>query len=119
VLNADPARSAWTRPMAVLVDSGSAGPAEIVAAALLDAERGPVVGEGTFGRAPVQKVIALPEGGLVLTVAKYLSPKGKPIHNQGIEPSVAVGAAPEGSSGADPVLDKALELLKSDAKKAA
>lgn len=119
VLNASPARSAWTQPMAVLIDSGSAGPAEIVAAALLDAGRAPVVGEGTFGRAPVQKVIALPEGGLVLTVAKYLTPKGKPIHNQGIEPSVAVNAPQEGSDGGDPVLDKALELLKADLKKAA
>jgi C-terminal processing protease CtpA/Prc len=70
----------------------------------------------------VQKAIPLPEGGLVLTVAKYLSPKGKPIHNEGVEPSVAVSAGPEAGDGGAapyPVLDKAIELLKGELKKAA
>lgn len=120
VFTADPARSAWKQPLAVLVDSATAGAAEVVAAALLDAGRGPVVGESTFGRAPVQKTIALPEGGLVLTVAKYLTPKGKPIHHQGVEPSVAVPAPADGAqTQGDPILDKALELLRGEAKKAA
>jgi carboxyl-terminal processing protease len=121
VFTADPARSAWKLPLAVLVDSSTAGPAEVVAAALLDSGRAPVVGESTFGRAPVQKTIPLPEGGLVLTVAKYVTPKGKPIHNQGLEPSVAVNAPPDAGEGAegDPILDKALELLRGEAKKAA
>lgn len=123
VFTANPAKTAWTLPLAALVDAGTAGAAEIVAAALLDSGRGQVVGEATFGRACVQKAIALPEGGLVLTVAKYLTPKGKPIHNQGVEPSVAVIATPElaegGGAAPDPVLDKALDLLKSELKQAA
>ena len=57
VFNADPARSAWDRPLAVLVDVGTGGAAEVVTAALLDAGRGPIVGEHTFGRAGVQKVV--------------------------------------------------------------
>jgi len=111
--------------MAVLVDLGTSGAAEVVTAAVLDAGRGPIVGEHTFGRAGVQKVVPLAEGGLLLTVAKYVSPKGTTIHGKGIEPTVAVEvpereddeAAPPG----DPILDKALDVLKNPAaaKKAA
>jgi carboxyl-terminal processing protease len=121
---ADASRGAWDYPLAVLVDNGTAGAAEIAAAALLDSGRASLVGEHTAGRAAVQKGLPLPEGGLVLTVAKYVSPKGTPIHGKGIEPSVTVAAEEpeEGVSGApagDPALDKALELLKGGAKKAA
>jgi len=121
---ADASRSAWEHPLAVLVDNGTAGAAEIAAAALLDSGRASLVGEHTAGRAAVQKAIPLPEGGLVLTVAKYVSPKGTAIHGKGIEPSVTVAAeeSDEEGSGApagDPALDKALELLRVGAKKAA
>lgn len=122
VFNADPARSAWALPMAVLIDTGTAGPAEVVAAALLDSGRGPVVGERSFGRAPLQKLVTLPEGGLVVTVAKYSSPKGTAIHGRGIEPSVPVEPLEEEEgtpSGRDVILEKAQELLKAEAKKAA
>ena len=95
LLQADAARSAWSGPLAVLVDNGTAGPGEIVAAALLDAGRAKLVGEHTFGRAAVSKTVALPEGGLVLTVAKYVSPKGTSIHGEGLEPSVPVAAERE------------------------
>ncbi len=125
VFTADPARSAWALPVVVLVDNGTAGPAEVVAAALLDAGRASLVGEHTFGRAPFQKLVSLPEGGLLLTVAKYISPKGNAIHGKGLEPTVVV-EVPEVEEGApapvgDPVLDKALEVLKAPvpAKKAA
>ena len=117
--------NAWSLPVAILIDNGTAGPGEIVAAALLDAERGPLVGEPTFGRAPVQKTIPLPEGGLLITVAKYMSPKGTPIHGEGVQPGVLV-RAPEGDTSEepaaakqDPVLDKALELLRETAQKKA
>ncbi len=117
VFTADPARSIWDGPLAVVVDTGSAGAAEIVAAALLDAGRAQVVGERTFGRAGIQKAVTLPEGGLVLTVAKYSSPKGTVIHGRGVEPSVPVASrvddqAEEGAPPADPLLDKALEVLR-------
>lgn len=120
VLTADPKRSGWELPLVVLVDYGTAGPAEVVAAALLDAGK-PVVGQHTYGSAPIQKRVPLPEGGLVLTVAKYLSPKGNPIHGKGVEPSVAVALteAAEGDDqaaapAADVILDKAIEILKGD-----
>jgi carboxyl-terminal processing protease len=119
VLQADAARSVWKGPLAVLVDNGTAGPGEIVAAALLDAGRAKLVGERTFGRAAVSKTVALPEGGLVLTVAKYVSPKGTSIHGQGLEPSVPVAAErdedddhPETAPHPDRILEKALEVVK-------
>ncbi len=122
LLQADAARSAWSGPLAVLVDNGTAGPGEIVAAALLDAGRAKLVGERTFGRAAVSKTVPLPEGGLVLTVAKYVSPKGTSIHGQGLEPSVPVAAEreededlPESAPRPDRILEKALEVLKADA----
>ena len=90
VLNADPARAVWDLPIAVLTDNGTSGAGEIGAAALLDAGRASVVGEPTFGRAPIQRAVTLPEGGLVLTVARYLSPKGTAIHGKGITPTVVV-----------------------------
>jgi carboxyl-terminal processing protease len=129
VLSADPARSAWDLPLAALVDTGTAGPGEVVAAALLDAGRGEVIGQRTFGRAAFQRGVPLPEGGLVVTVAKYTSPKGTAIHGKGVEPSVAVDLPEEEDEEAgatapparDLVLDKALEVLKHGApqKKAA
>jgi len=122
LLQADAARSAWSGPLAVLVDNGTAGPGEIVAAALLDAGRAKLVGEHTFGRASVSKAVALPEGGLVLTVAKYVSPKGTSIHGEGLVPSVPVAAEreededlPEGTTKPDRILEKALEVVKGDA----
>ena len=124
VLSADAARGAWDGPLAVLVDTGSAGPAEIVAAAMLDSGRASVVGEHTFGRAAIQKAVALPDGGLVLTVAKYSSPKGTAIHGKGVEPSVPVASADDAAEGEgakrDLILEKALEVLRDgEAKKAA
>jgi carboxyl-terminal processing protease len=129
LLQADASRSAWSGPLAVLVDTGTAGPGEIVAAALLDAGRAQLVGEHTFGRAALSKTVPLPEGGLLVTVAKYMSPKGTSIHGQGIEPSVTVTATEAADEETEPepqaqrpdrILEKALEVLKSnEAKKAA
>ncbi len=122
LLQADAARSAWNGPLAVLVTNGTAGPGEIVAAALLDAGRAKLVGEHTFGRAAVSKTVPLPEGGLVLTVAKYMSPKGTSIHGQGLSPSVPVAEddddLPEGTPRPDRILEKALEVVKAEGKPA-
>ena len=122
LLQADAARSAWAGPLAVLVTNGTAGPGEVVAAALLDAGRAKLVGEHTFGRAAVSKTVPLPEGGLVLTVAKYMSPKGTSIHGQGIAPSVPVAEEDDDSAdvtaGPDRILEKALEVVKAEGKPA-
>jgi carboxyl-terminal processing protease len=119
LLQADAARTAWSGPLAVLVTNGTAGPGEIVAGALLDAGRAKLVGEHTFGRAAVSKTLPLPEGGLVVTVAKYMSPKGTSIHGQGLAPSVPVTQddeddAAEGAPRPDRILEKALEVVKAE-----
>lgn len=107
-------------PVAVLVNRGTAGPAELTAAAIEGAKRGDVVGERTFGEGSVQKLINLPDGAaLLLTVAKYETPDGKKIQDEAITPTVAVEtpldddvdeASPPQKS--DEPLNKALELLK-------
>src|SRR5207302_7919804 len=89
--NADPQKSITSLPLVVLVNRGTAGPAEIVAAAVLDTARGDVVGDKTFGDGSVQKTIDLPDGGaLILSVAKYYSPSGKAIQDAAVTPNVVV-----------------------------
>ena len=76
-------------PMVVLINSGSASAAEIVAGALKDHNRALLVGERTFGKASVQDVIALPDGsGIKLTVARYYTPSGLSIQADGIAPDI-------------------------------
>jgi len=92
--NADPAKAITSLPVAVLVNKGTAGAAEIVAAAILENARGDVVGDKTFGDGSVQKTIDLPDGGaLILSVAKYYSPSGKAIQDVAITPNVLVADA--------------------------
>jgi carboxyl-terminal processing protease len=75
----------------VLVNRGTAGPAEIVAGAILGNARGDVVGDKTFGAGAVQKVIEIPDGSaLILSVAKYYTPNGKSIQDDAITPNVEV-----------------------------
>ena len=114
--------SVWDGPLAVLIARGTAGGAEIAAAALQDSGRAQVVGEQSFGIAPVQKAFPMPTGGLVLSVAKYVSPAGEPIHGQGVTPAVQVTLPAEPvEGGEDLILDRALSELQSPApsKKAA
>ena len=116
---ADPSKFLTDEPLAVLVNRGTYGAAELAAAAILDAKRGDVVGERTFGEGSVQKTIELPDGAaLLLTVAKYQSPDGKKIEDDAVTPNVAVAetTADEEEEGAaaksDETLNKALDLLK-------
>jgi carboxyl-terminal processing protease len=117
---ADPAECLTDAPVAVLVNRGTAGPAELTAAAIEDAKRGEVVGERTFGEGSVQRTIDLPDGAaLMLTVAKYESPDGKKIQDEAVTPNVVVESAADEdldetpANKGDDTLNKALELLKS------
>ena len=77
-------------PLVVLVNSNTASAAEIVAAALHDHDRATLVGERTFGKASVQTIAQLSNGGaLKLTTAKYVTPAGADITGRGIEPPIA------------------------------
>jgi carboxyl-terminal processing protease len=117
---ADPSQFITGAPLAVLVNRGTYGAAELTADAIEDSKRGDVVGERTFGEGSVQKTIELPDGGaLLLTVAKYEGPDGKKIQDDAVTPNVQVGQATEDDfdteappSKEDLPLDKALALLK-------
>ncbi|MGH3022983.1 MAG: S41 family peptidase [Gaiellaceae bacterium] len=76
-------------PLVVLVNNGTASAAEIVAGALHDNDRATLVGEQTFGKASVQTIAALRNGGaLKLTTAKYVTPAGADITGRGIHPGI-------------------------------
>ena len=101
--NADPAKAITALPLAVLVNKGTSGAAEIVAAAILENARGDVVGDKTFGDGSVQKTIDLPDGGaLILSVAKYYSPSGKAIQDNAITPNVLVADSADAADAAGP-----------------
>ena len=92
--NADASKAITTLPVAVLVNRGTSGSAEIVAAAILENARGDLVGDKTFGDGSVQKTLDLPDGGaLILSVAKYYSPSGKAIQDAAVTPNVQVADA--------------------------
>jgi carboxyl-terminal processing protease len=117
--NADPAKCISSVPLAVLVNRGTYGAAELTAAAIEGAKRGDVVGERTFGEGSVQKTIDLPDGSaLLLTIAKYQGPDGKKIQDEAVVPTVQVGQTAdddndqESPTKGDEPLNKALQLLK-------
>lgn len=93
---AEPQGVHFTAPIAVLINRATAGPAEIVADAILCHKRGDVVGAPSFGVGVVQKVIPVGDGsGLLLSVAKYYGPDGKPIEDNGVTPNILVPAPGE------------------------
>lgn len=92
--DASPSKQITKLPLAVIVNRGTAGPAEIASAALLDSKRADVVGEHTYGDAAIRKAVTMEDGSaVILSVAKYYSPSGKAIQDTGVTPNVA--QAPE------------------------
>ena len=88
---AEPKKFVTESPLMVLVNHGTAGPAEVVAAALKDNNRAQLVGDRTFGSGSVQKQIPLPDGAMLfLSVAKYHTPNGDAIQDKAVTPNVVV-----------------------------
>jgi carboxyl-terminal processing protease len=112
------AREPIALPTVVLTNYGTAGAAELFAAALAGNDRARLVGGRTNGRAGIQKLVKLPQGsGIWLTYATYTTPKGDPIHEKGLEPTIEAeepelefGKLPDPAAN-DPVLEKAIETL--------
>jgi carboxyl-terminal processing protease len=145
VFSADPTKVVWKGPVSVLTDVSTAGASEVLAASFANTKRGDIVGERTFGMASDQKLITIDDGSaLILTVANYYNADGKSILEEGVAPTEVTHAAaaqnddsdgqdastistnpkdqpivPKPLSADDPVLRKALELLKTAVKKAA
>ena len=118
-------------PLAVIVNRSTAGGGEIAAAALLNSKRAKIVGERTYGDAAVRRAVTLNDGSaVILSVAKYYSPDGKSIQDNGVTPNilqaeadvaVADGAADDSlpdvapddtkKPGVDELMNRALRVL--------
>jgi len=98
----------------VLVNQGSASASEIVAGALQDDNKALLVGMKTFGKGSVQTLETLKDGSSIkITVAKWLTPKGRSINDEGIMPDIVVDLTAENfNANKDPQMDKAVSLLK-------
>ena len=126
-VSADAAADISRLPLAVIVNRGTAGGAEVAAAALLDDKRAEVIGERTYGDASVRKAITMDDGSaVILSVAKYYSPGGKAIQDNGVTPSVPVietdqqatdddgnpvTVEPQQKPGEDVLLKRAIEVV--------
>lgn len=94
--SADPKKTLFNGPVIALIDSGTAGAAEVVASALIERKRGEVVGEKSFGAGAEQQLFTLRDGdGLLLTTIKWASASGKPFLGEdrtrsGVVPTVEV-----------------------------
>ncbi|MEW5986142.1 MAG: S41 family peptidase [Chloroflexota bacterium] len=101
-------------PLAVLIDEGSASASEVLAGAIQDQERGVLIGQTSFGKGTVQTWQELSNGGGVrITIARWLTPDGRWIHEQGLTPDylVPVAEAAEGQPPADAQLQAAEDYL--------
>ena len=102
-------------PMVVLINEGSASASEILAGALRDKKQVQLIGTKSYGKGSVQEVQNL-EGGssLKVTIAKWLTPNGTEINGKGLEPDIKVEIKnPDDlKPGEDPVINKAIEILK-------
>jgi carboxyl-terminal processing protease len=135
--NADAAKAITNMPLVVLVNRSTAGPAELVASAILDNARGDVLGDKTFGVGSIQKVIPMQDGSaLILSVAKYYTPAGKAIQDTAVTPNILVAdssddfVSPDDDAdtpqqdikkkdqGPDEQLRRAIEVLKNREVKA-
>lgn len=109
--DADPKNTIFNGPAVVLIDTGTAGAAEVIASAFAETKRGDVVGEKSFGAGAEQELFTLRDGdGLLLTTVKWASGSGKAFLGEdrthsGVSPTVEV-KRPEGdNSGVDDLTD--------------
>lgn len=101
-------------PLVLLVNEGSASASEILAGAIQDHNRGTLVGMTTFGKGSVQNWVALSDekGAVRVTIARWLTPNERQIHEVGLEPDLEVSLTEEDVlAELDPQLEQAIELL--------
>lgn len=99
-------------PLVVLIDGGTASASEIVAGAIQDRDRAPLIGQQTFGKASVQNIQALNGGGeLRITRAAWFTPGKQDINGVGLTPDVVVEGDQFDDEGNDRILEAALEYI--------
>jgi carboxyl-terminal processing protease len=101
-------------PIVVLINEGTASASEITAGALQDLGRAKLVGVKSYGKGSVQAVTALQDGqgGVRITIARWLTPNGRQINGVGLTPDYDVPITDSDlTAGIDPQLDKAIALL--------
>ncbi len=111
--NARTASGARDIPFVVLVNSGTASAAEIIAGAFLDSGKTMLIGEKTFGKGSVQGLYPLSDKSVLhITTAKWLTPNGTEIDGVGLKPNIQIPLTPEDAGkGLDPQLERAIEFL--------
>ncbi|MFT3850419.1 MAG: carboxy terminal-processing peptidase [Propionivibrio sp.] len=111
------ADAVWTGPLAVLINQGSASASEIFAAAIQDYGRGPIIGEGSFGKGTVQAMVSLDRiaknteptlGELKMTVAQFFRLNGGATQVRGVIPDIPFPSAADKESYCEASLDNAL-----------
>jgi carboxyl-terminal processing protease len=99
-------------PLVVLVNRGSASASEIVAGAIQDRERAPLIGTPTLGKGSVQLPNNLDDGSQVrITIARWYTPNEQPLHDNGLTPDIEVEFTAETPVGEDPQLEAATQYL--------
>jgi carboxyl-terminal processing protease len=101
-------------PIVLLVNEGSASASEIVAGAIQDYQRGPLVGATTFGKGSVQSWIPLEneQGAVRITIARWLTPNKRQINEVGLDPDYPIELTEDDIlNELDPQLDKAVEVM--------
>jgi carboxyl-terminal processing protease len=99
-------------PLAVLVNQGTASASEIVAGALQDRDRGPLIGESTFGKGSVQLIFDLSDGSsLHVTAARWYTPNRHQLDAVGLTPDFVVESSTDANTYTDPQLERAITFL--------
>lgn len=120
VFEARPRDRIWEGEVIVLVDRGTAGAAELIAAALHGHDRARLLGEKTAGVGSYQESLPLPDGGtLRLSVAKYEDPRSEPWHGKGLSPDEVLERPEDLEEAGDWLLEGALKRLSEPAQKEA
>jgi carboxyl-terminal processing protease len=110
--NADPSKNIYSGELAVLIDSTTAGAAEVVAAAVMDNKVGEVIGERSFGAGTEQQLFTMKRGdGLLLTVRKWAAPNGNPFlggekGETGLKPTIEVKNPDSADGDIEDVIDQ-------------
>ena len=112
IFDADSGGLATDIPLAILINEGSASASEVLAGALRDQGRGVLIGNTSFGKGTVQNNRTLSNGGGVrITIARWLTPDGEWVHEQGLEPDFLVLFPEDGSAESDIQLEAAVDYL--------